>query len=189
MVSSRHLKTSASEQVRTGYLAQKGDAPSSVRTEVLAALRIFQNGYSARDPNQLDSFMQQLFPANDDILLLGTDAKEWVRGYDSVRQFIRSDWLNWGDFRFAVDDSVICSSGNVAWVASVGHVRNLRSDRPVRFSAVLIRDGQNWHFRQIQFQWDEQDPTLSDLARWETLSKLPLWWMQFLSNKPTRQTN
>jgi hypothetical protein len=74
-------------------LLQKGDAPAPVRARVLAALRAFQEGYFRRDPNQLVPFMHRLVPENDDILLLGTDADEWVRGHDAVSQFIREDWL------------------------------------------------------------------------------------------------
>jgi hypothetical protein len=64
---------------------------------------------------------------------MGTDANEWIGGYRAIREFIKEDWLHWGDFRFAVDESIIWSSGDVAWMASVGVVRSARSDRPVRF--------------------------------------------------------
>jgi hypothetical protein len=100
--------------------------------------------------------MSRLFEKNDDILILGTDRSEWVRGYPAAAEFIRADWANWGDFRFAVDDSIICSSGDVAWVASVGAVRFNGVDRPVRFSAILTRHGDNWLFRQVHFQWEDR---------------------------------
>jgi hypothetical protein len=184
LVASRHAKTSVLEQTRARYLEQKGDAPPEVRAAVLKALQGFQDGYLARDPQRLDSFMQNLFPDNDDVLLLGTDAREWIRGRESVRKFVRSDWLGWGDFTFNVNDSIIWSSGNVAWIASVGHVRGSRSDRPVRFSAVLMRDAKAWRFRQIQFQWDEQDAELSDLAHPQALTKLVAWWARVAQPEP-----
>ena len=81
-----------------------------MRAGVLAALTDFQKGYVKRDPKELDAFMNRLFPKKDDILLLGTDAGEWARGYPAVGEFIRADWMNLGDFRFAVDDSVVWSS-------------------------------------------------------------------------------
>ena len=102
----------SSSDLRKQYL-QAGDAPLSVRAGVLAALTDFQEGYVKRDPKELDAFMNRLFPKNDDILLLGTDAGEWARGYPAVGEFIRTDWLNWGDFKFAVDDSIVWSSGDV----------------------------------------------------------------------------
>ena len=94
--SSLHLKRSTSEEFRRQCLLQKGDAPESVRAEVLVALRTFQEGYRKRDPKELDAFMQLLFQETGNPLLLGTDTGEWVSGYRSVGQFIREDWLKWG---------------------------------------------------------------------------------------------
>jgi hypothetical protein len=167
-----HLKRTLSSDLRHQYLLQTGDAPASVRAEVLAVLRAFQHGYSRRDPKELDSFMHRLFPESDDILLEGTDTGEWVRGYGAVAKFIRADWEGWGDFRFEVDDSIVWSSGDVAWIASVGSLHGQRSDRPLRFNAILTRTGRNWRFRQLQFQWDDGDPGESDLFRPSTYVKL-----------------
>ncbi len=171
-VSSLHLKSASSSDLRHQYLRQTGDAPPSVREGVLAALRAFQEGYVKRDPKELDSFMYRLFPESGDILLMGTDAGEWARGYPAVAEFIKTDWLKWGDFRFAVDDSIIWSSGDVAWIASVGVVHGRGSDRPLRFSAILTRNGSNWLFRQVHFQWDDRDPRPSDLLRPSTHLKV-----------------
>ena len=159
----KHFKTVAATELTAQYLRQAGDAPPSVQEGVRTALRAFQDGYTRRDPRNLDSFMSRLFEKNDDILILGTDRSEWVRGYSSAAEFIKADWSNWGDFRFAVDDSIICSSGDVAWVASVGAVRTEGGDRPVRFSAILTRNGNNWLFRQVHFQWEDRPATPASL--------------------------
>jgi hypothetical protein len=171
-VSCLHLKNVGSSDLRQRYLLQTGDAPTSVRADVIAALRGFQEGYVRRDPKGLDSFMHSLFPENDDILLLGTDADEWVRGHRAVAQFIGEDWAKWGDFRFAVDDSLVWSAGDVAWIASVGVVHDQRVDRPLRFSAILTRQGHNWLFRQVHFQWDDRDPRPTDILRASTYLRL-----------------
>jgi hypothetical protein len=52
-VSCLHLKSVASSDLRHQSLLQTGDAPASVRAEVLAALRAFQEGYIRRDPKEL----------------------------------------------------------------------------------------------------------------------------------------
>jgi hypothetical protein len=171
-VSCLHLKNVGSSDLRQRYLLQTGDAPAPVRADVIAALRAFQDGYVRRDPKDLDSFMHRVFPDNDDILLLGTDADEWVRGRRAVAEFISEDWAKWGDFRFAVDDSIVWSAGDVAWIASVGVVHDQRVDRPVRFSAILTRRGSNWLFRQVQFQWDDRDPRPADILRASTYLRL-----------------
>lgn len=188
--SSRHLKTVASDEVRRAYLVNKGDAPAAVRMEVLSALRTFQEGYARRDLAQLDTFMQRLFPESNEVLLLGTDATEWARGYRAIREFVGADWTYWGDLRFAVDDSVIRTSGDVAWVASAGTVRFSRLERPVRFSAVLTRVRSGWLFRQVHFQWDEKDASMRDLLRPEVYPRLLAGWAQSIDfgfiGRPTR---
>jgi hypothetical protein len=171
-VSCLHSKSGVSSDRRHQYLLQKGDAPASVRAEVIGALRDFQEGYIRRNPEELDSFMDRLFSENDDILLLGTNGGEWVRGHRAVAELIESDWLRWGDFRFAVDDSIVWSAGDVAWIASVGVVHGRWADRPLRFSAILTRHGHNWMFRQVHFQWDDRDPRPSDIFRASTYLKL-----------------
>jgi hypothetical protein len=171
-ISSLHLKSSASSEARKQYLQQAGDAPPQVRSGVLAALRAFQDGYIQRDPKKIDSFMNRLFAKNGDILIQGTDAAEWARGYPAATEFIRNDWQGWGDFRFAVDDSVIWSSGDVAWIASVGVVQFKKSDRPVRISAVLTRSEDRWVFRELHFQWDDRDASSSDILRPGTYLRL-----------------
>src|SRR5579872_2470677 len=74
---SRRLTTSSAADLRRDYLAKKGDAPALVQSEVLTALRAFQEGYGKRDPQQLDACMEGLFPKEDHTLFLGVDACEW----------------------------------------------------------------------------------------------------------------
>ncbi len=171
-ISSLHLKSSASREARMQYLQQAGDAPPQVRSGVLTALRAFQDGYIKRDPKNLDSFMNRLFAKNADILIQGTNAAEWARGYPAATEFIRKDWKDWGDFRFAADDSVVWSSGDVAWIATVGAVRSRKSDHPLRFSAILTRSGDRWVFRELHFQLDERDASSGDVLRPETYLRL-----------------
>ncbi|MGA7106462.1 MAG: nuclear transport factor 2 family protein [Terracidiphilus sp.] len=143
-----------------------------MRSGVLTALRAFQAGYIQRDPKDLDSFMSRLIAKNDDVLILGTDAGEWVRGYPAAAGFIRADWQGWGDFRFAVEDSIICSDGDVAWTTSTGDVHFKGANRALRFSAILKRDGSNWLFHELHFQWDDRDPSPADVLRPKTYFKL-----------------
>jgi hypothetical protein len=155
------------------YLQQAGDAPPLVRSGVLTALKTFQDGYIKRDQKDIDSFMGRVFAKNGDVLIQGTDAGEWARGYPAATEFIREDWKDWGDFRFAADEAIIWSSGDVAWIASLGTVHFIDgSDRPLRISAILSRDGSNWLFREVHFQWDEHDPDSTDILRFKTYLRL-----------------
>ncbi|MFP5206544.1 MAG: nuclear transport factor 2 family protein [Acidobacteriota bacterium] len=140
-----------------------GDASPQARAGVRASLQAFQEGYLKRDPGKLDSFMRNLFDGNADLLVLGTDESEWVRGYPEVARFVRNDWTNWGELQLRLDDAIVNASGDVAWATAPGVVRFGRAARPIRFTAVLTRKQGQWRFRHLQFQWDDHEPTASDL--------------------------
>jgi hypothetical protein len=159
------VKAGANTEARTHSLAMAGDAPVQVQSGVRNALRTFQDGYIQRDPKNLDLFMSRLFLKDSDILIMGTDYSDLAQGYSAAANFIRLDWQNWGDLRFNVDDSTIWSSGDVAWVASTGTVRFPRGERPVRLTAILTRNKDEWQFRQVQFQWDDGDPDEARIPR------------------------
>ena len=169
---SRRLSTRTYTDIERAYLTEPGDAPAEVRAEVTDALRAFQDGYLQRDPQRLESFMQLLFPKDQHLLVAGTETGEWRQGYDSVTRFIRDDWLKWGDVRLNVNEAVVCASGDVAWITTVGTVGAGTSARPIRFSAVMSRTGGRWLFRHIQFQWDVGGLAFSDLLRPNVLARV-----------------
>jgi hypothetical protein len=148
------------------YLSHKGDAQEQVRAAVLTSLRAFQSGYSKRDPATISSFMEQLFPKDRDILLLGTDSGEWIEGYQRVGDFIAGDWRGWGDVRLDVENAMISADNDVAWLTTLGTVGSGSSPpRVIRFAAVLTRSNGRWLFRHIQFQWDDRPESLAELLR------------------------
>jgi hypothetical protein len=173
-LASRWIIVSPKPSTQRAYVREQGDAPGPVRTEVLESLREFQAGYSPRDPNQLDDFMKRLFPEDQDIRIIGTDVTEWKNGYQSIARLIETDWLDWGDLHLDVDDSIINSLGDVAWLATTGTVVSARSSRSIRYTAVLTRRNGRWIFRQIQFQWDERLLTVSDVVKSNGLSHIHL---------------
>jgi hypothetical protein len=173
-LASRWIVVSPKLSTQRGYVKEKGDAPAPVRAEVSESLREFQEGYSRRDPKQLDDFMQRLFPKDQDARIIGTDVTEWQNGYQSIARLIQTDWLDWGDLHLDVDDSVINSLGDVAWLATTGTVVSARSSRSIRYTAVLTRRNGRWLFRQIQFQWDERPLTVSDIIKSNGLSHIHL---------------
>jgi hypothetical protein len=163
---SRHLTAAIpSAALERLPLVDRGDAPPAVRAQILQALALLQDGYSRRDLNRLPDLMERVFARDRDIALLGTDSGEWITGYDRVQSFIAGDWSAWGDLRLAVDRARISAGADFAWLATVGTVTFRAASRPIRFTAVMSRAGDHWVFRQLQFQWDEQTPALSDLLR------------------------
>jgi hypothetical protein len=162
---SRHLVLSSEQTVQASVIPEGGDAPESVRQDVLEAVRGFQDGYTRRDVKYLGTFMNQLFPATKECLVLGTEPGEYIRGFERIARFIRNDWQNWGDVRLDVDASVVSGAGDVAWLATPGSVSFQGSPHPIRFTATLVRDDGRWLFRQVQFQWDNRGPLLRELLQ------------------------
>jgi hypothetical protein len=115
-----------------------------------------------------------LFPADGDLLILGTNGgvDEWARGASNASRFIAADWRGWGDVHLDVEHAIVWSSGDVAWLATIGDVRWHKSQRPLRFTAVLTREDKGWVFRQMHFQWDDNDPAKGDLLRPRTYLRL-----------------
>lgn len=138
------------------FVFSKGNAPADVRAEVLQQLHQFQDGYARRDISVLRPFMEQLF-SQDNTLVLGTQPREVLSSYDRATALVSADWRQWGDCTFLMDKAHISSSGNVAWVSTIGYVEFDMSRflvLPLRLSAVMVEENDCWKFQQMQFQFD-----------------------------------
>jgi hypothetical protein len=138
------------------YPHATGNASDEVRSEILAVLHTFQEGYERRDLGQLEPFMERLF-SHHDALILGTMPQEVVIGFDEATRLVRADWAAWGDCSFAVDTARVSADGNVAWFSTVGYVEFDLSKLlvlPLRLSGALVKEDGLWRFHQLQFQFD-----------------------------------
>jgi hypothetical protein len=169
-----HLQHDALKQSRSPNFEQPGNASPTVRAAIVQKLHTFQNGYARRDPKAVDSFSDNLFSKDGDILILGTDSGEWIRGTPAAKTFIKEDWRAWGDLRLECDRAAVWSSGNVAWTTTVGLVHWNKRERPLRFTAILILEDGRWVFRQMHFQWDDDGPSANPFLH-------PRAWLSMLS--------
>jgi hypothetical protein len=100
--------------------------------------------------------MEQLF-SRDNVLILGTQPFERLDSYERATHLVYSDWRRFGDCRFLMSNAHISSSGNVAWVSTIGYV-DLDINRflilPLRLSAVMVKESDVWKFQYMQFQFD-----------------------------------
>jgi len=138
------------------FIYGKGNAAEDVRAEIVQQLHRFQDGYTQRDTSQLEIFMEELF-SQDNILVLGTMPGEVLKNYKGAKVLVSSDWRTWGDCRFLMDKAHISTTGNVAWVSTVGFVKFDLSRLlvlPLRLSAVMVKENAVWKFQQMQFQFD-----------------------------------
>jgi hypothetical protein len=82
---------------------------------------------------------------------------EVFKGYENAARLVKSDWESWGDCRFAIDSAHISSSGNTAWFSTKGYVEFDLSGLlvlPLRLTGIMVKEDQEWKFRQQQFQFD-----------------------------------
>jgi len=133
-----------------------GNASERVRWEITSTLERFQDGYLARDPAHLETFMADLFSTTN-TAILGTMPREIYVGFDRVTELVGEDWRSWGDCRFDLGNVHVSNRGDVAWFATVGFVEFDLSRLlvlPLRLSGVLVREHGTWRFQHLQFQFD-----------------------------------
>jgi hypothetical protein len=92
----------------------------SPQDEIRSLLQTFQDGYTHRDVNQVDSFMELFLPRAE---VIGTNGvkpgvDEWYRDRASARELVQGDWEGWGDLQLDFDSMSIDSRGDVGWVAA-----------------------------------------------------------------------
>ena len=134
----------------------KGNAPDSTRMEIIDQLNKFQDGYSKRDPKNIDTFMQSLY-SRENILILGTMPGEIYIGHEKATKLVKSDWDSWGDCKFEIDSASISSSENTAWFSTRGYIEFDLSNLlviPLRFTGIMVKEDQEWKFQQQQFHFD-----------------------------------
>jgi len=134
----------------------KGNAPDSIRMEIINQLKKFQDGYSQRDSKKIDTFMQSLY-SRENILILGTMPNEIYSGYEKASRLVETDWESWGNCKFEIDSANVSSLGNTAWFATRGFVKFDLSKLlviPLRLTGVMVKEDQEWKFQQQQFQFD-----------------------------------
>lgn len=94
------------------------------KDEIMDLLLRFQDGYTARQPNRLEGFMN-LF--QDDVEVIGTNGScpgkdEWHLDKEGARELVRGDWEDWGDLKIKIGDARIKEKNGVAWISMPGTV-------------------------------------------------------------------
>ncbi|PKO11591.1 MAG: hypothetical protein CVU39_28485 [Chloroflexi bacterium HGW-Chloroflexi-10] len=100
-------------------------------SHVRYALQKFQDGYTARDLDKLDEFMQ-LFVQDESIEMIGIGASkqvenEWFEGLESIRYIVEGDWKYWGDVKLDVDGAKITIGGEASWLSTTGTVTQTKA--------------------------------------------------------------
>ena len=89
-----------------------------IQTAIRNTLKRFQDGYSKRALSSLPNFIDELISEESDSLVVGTGDGEWCMGKEEIKELLQIDWEYWGDFILDIDDAIISSYGDVAWVTT-----------------------------------------------------------------------
>lgn len=102
-------------------------------TEVREVLRQFQAGYTERDLEKADAFVEELFIKGDDTYVVGTGTGELSLGSEKVKELIKDDWEYWGDVNIDWENSHIDIEGEAAWFAATGSVKYTFEDTQEKY--------------------------------------------------------
>ncbi|NBI30763.1 nuclear transport factor 2 family protein [Chengkuizengella marina] len=105
--------------------------------ETREILRQFQDGYTERDIDNVDSFVEKLFFTGEDICVLGTGTGELFLGSEQVKTLVKDDWENWGNVNIDCENASISVEDEVAWFATTGSVKFTFEDTLERYDRYL----------------------------------------------------
>lgn len=120
------------------YLGKSFNMPSSDQySEIKVVLKKFQDGYTKRNIENADAFVDELFITGDDTIVLGTGTGELLLGSSQVKTLISDDWQYWGDVNISWENAYVDSQGDAAWFASAGTLKYVFEDKPERYDSYI----------------------------------------------------
>ncbi|MDP5276037.1 hypothetical protein [Chengkuizengella axinellae] len=84
-------------------------------TQVKTVLNRFQQGYTNKNIEVLDEYINDLFINDNSMITVGTSRTEWCFGLKDLKDMIESDWTYWGDLIVDFENAKINSKDNAAW--------------------------------------------------------------------------
>lgn len=92
--------------------------------EIFNLLLAFQDGYTKRDVQKVDEFLELFTP---DVEVIGTNGvkpgvDEWYVDRAAARELVEGDWESWGDLKIDLENASIKYSGDVGWIAAAATV-------------------------------------------------------------------
>ncbi len=120
---------------------------------IIETFKAFENGYSRRAIDEIDSFMG-LFSNEEDVQMLGIGATEpgayeWFQGKEEIKEIVLSDWTYWGKVNFFLDTIHISEKNGVAWFTLCANLEQLEVNE------------ESWEFYANQMKDLMEDQTLS----------------------------
>lgn len=100
--------------------------------KVKEALKKFQTLYIDKDMSNIEDFVKEAFSIKDGLAVLGSGMNQWCFNAEDIITLIKShldDKNNyWREIDFKFEEAKIFANSNVAWVVSIGNIRNTLSE-------------------------------------------------------------
>lgn len=113
--------------------------------EVNEVLENFQELYTKKDISQIDNFVKNSFSLKEGFSVLGSGMSEWCYNIDDIKALIKSHFSNennyWREIDFKFKEAKVFANENVAWVVSIGNIRNtLSEDKQIEETINKVKD-------------------------------------------------
>ncbi|MPM27978.1 hypothetical protein SDC9_74495 [bioreactor metagenome] len=120
-----------------GELGEVKKCDTDAHIEIRQVLERFQQGYSERNLEKVDTFVEELFIKGEDTCVLGTATGELFLGSDEVKELIKGDWEYWGNVNINWEDAHISMKNQAAWFSTTGTVSYSFEHTPERYDGYV----------------------------------------------------
>ncbi len=96
--------------------------------EVKKVLGDFQELYKNKDIKRVDNYVDEEFSSREGLAVLGSSMGQWCFNTEDIKTLIKSHFASennyWKDINFKFQEAKIFADENVAWVVSIGVIKN-----------------------------------------------------------------
>ncbi|MCB2309771.1 nuclear transport factor 2 family protein [Clostridium tagluense] len=100
--------------------------------EVNKVLKNLQELYTKKDKSEIEDFVKKGFYLQDGFATLGSGINQWCSNSNDIKELIKFHFSNennyWREIDFKFEQAKIFANENVAWVVSIGNIRNILSE-------------------------------------------------------------
>lgn len=126
--------------------------PVELRVAALRPLKLLNEYYEKRDPENADACIDETMLA-DKLLILGTNPSEIFYGREGAKCLLQGDWKYWGKLVLDVERTALSQASNDFYFVMRGQVRlDIWHFRiPIKITGVLEKRNKRWYISKMQF--------------------------------------
>ena len=126
--------------------------PVELRVTALRPLKLLNEYYEKRDPENADACIDETMLA-DKLLILGTNPSEIFYGRDGAKCLLQGDWKYWGKLVLDVERTSLSQASNDLYFVMRGQIRlDIWHFRiPIKITGVLEKRNKLWYISKMQF--------------------------------------